>query len=192
MRLLLVVPRYYPDWESNKTFYLLPWGLMYISSYLKQKGFGVHCLNQNHYGPDKLAETLSKNSFDAVLTGGLQVHLQQVKRVVDITRNHDPRILTIVGGPMATSHAELVIESLGIDYAVLGEGEEVVFNLLTALQNGQDVKEIPGIAYKANGQIIKAPEAPRIADLDGLFLIMRVLNLTIIWIVTNLKIKWKS
>lgn len=168
MRLLLVVPRYYPDWESNKTFYLLPWGLMYISSYLKQQGFEVHVLNQNHYGPDKLAEILSQNSFDAVLTGGLQVHLQPVKRVVDIVKDHDPRILTIVGGPMATSHAELVIESLEIDYAVLGEGEEVAFNLLTALQGGQDVQEILGIAYRKNGEFVKTPEAPRIADLDAL------------------------
>ena len=168
MRLLLVVPRYYPDWEKNKTFYLLPWGLMYISSYLKEKGFEVHVLNQNHYGPNKLAETLNQNSFDAVLTGGLQVHLQQVKRIVDIVRNHDPHILTIVGGPMATSHAELVVESLGIDYAVLGEGEEVCFNLLNALRNGEDVSGILGIAYKENGKVIETPEAPRIADLDAL------------------------
>ena len=166
MKLLLVVPKYYPN--DPKAFYLLPLGLMYISSYLKERGFEVHTLNLNHYSSGKLEETLSDTAFDAVLTGGLMTHLKIVKSVVDIVKQHDPRILTIVGGPMATSHAEVVVDYLKIDYAVLGEGEEIAFNLLKAIQNGEDTSEILGIAYKKDGKCIETPEAPRINDLDAL------------------------
>lgn len=166
MKLLVIVPHYYP--EDSKKFYLIPLGIMYISAFLKEKGFEVHTLNLNHYPEGKLEETLSKTSFDAVLTGGLQIHLKIVKKMMDSVRLHDPRIVTIVGGPMATSHAEMVVDYLGIDYAVLGEGEEIACNLLRAIQNGDDICNVLGIAYKKDGKFIETPEAPRITDLDAL------------------------
>jgi hypothetical protein len=43
---------------------------MYISAYLKEKGFEVHTLNWNHYPTEKLTAILSETKFDAVLTGG--------------------------------------------------------------------------------------------------------------------------
>jgi len=166
MRLLFVVPHYHPN--NPKGFYYLPFGTMYISAYMKEKGFEVHTLNTNHYSPGKLEATLAETKFDAVLSGGLQVDLKCVKKVMDSVKQHDPSILTIAGGPMVTSHAELVIDHLGIDYGILGEGEEVTFNLLNAIQNGEDVSGILGIAYKNDGKYIETPEAPRIADLDSL------------------------
>ena len=166
MRVLLVVPQYHPN--NPKAFYYVPFGTMYISAYLKEKGFEVHTLNLNHYSPGKLEATLAETKFDAFLTGGIQVHLSCVKKVVDSVKQHDPSILTIAGGPMVTSHAELVIDYLGVDYGILGEGEEVTFNLLNAIQNGEGVSGIQGIAYKNDGKYIETPEAPRIADLDAL------------------------
>jgi radical SAM superfamily enzyme YgiQ (UPF0313 family) len=166
MKLLLVVPHYHPN--HPKSFYFLSFGIMYVSAYLKEKGFEVHTLNLNHYSPGKLEATLAETAFDAVLSGGIQVELKCVKNVMDSVKQHDPSILTIAGGPMVTSHAELVIDHLGVDYGVLGEGEEVTFNLLNAIQNGEDVSGIPGIAYKKDGKYIETPEAPRITDLDAL------------------------
>lgn len=166
MKVLLVVPHYHP--ENSKSFYFLSFGIMYISAYLKEKGFNVHTLNLNHYPPEKLGETLSETVFDAVLTGGIQVDLKCVKEVVDTVKQYDPSILTIAGGPMVTSHAEFVVDHLGVDYGVLGEGEEVTYNLLKAIQNDEDVSGILGIAFKKNGKYIATPEAPRIEDLDAL------------------------
>jgi anaerobic magnesium-protoporphyrin IX monomethyl ester cyclase len=166
MKVLLVVPHYHS--ENPKSFYFLSFGIMYVSAFLKEKGFEVHTLNLNHYPPGKLEETLFETAFDAVLTGGIQVHLKCVKEVVDTVKQHDPSILTIAGGPMVTSHPEFVVDYLGVDYGILGEGEEVTFNLLNAIQNGEDVSGILGIAYKKDGKYIKTPEAPRIEDLDAL------------------------
>jgi len=166
MKVLLVVPQYHP--ENPKSFYFLSFGIMYISAFLKEKGFEVQTLNLNHYPPGKLEATLSETKFDAVLTGGIQVHLRCVKEVVDTVKQHSPSVLTIAGGPMVTSHPEFVVDHLEVDYGILGEGEEVTFNLLNAIQKGEDVSEIMGIVYKKDGKYVKTPEAPRIEDLDAL------------------------
>ncbi len=49
----------------------MPIGLTYISSFLKQEGYDVSCLNLNHYKPQKLNHVLHEQSFDVVGTGGL-------------------------------------------------------------------------------------------------------------------------
>ncbi|MHC5833840.1 MAG: magnesium-protoporphyrin IX monomethyl ester anaerobic oxidative cyclase, partial [Nostoc sp.] len=58
-----------------------------------------------------------------------------------------------------------------VDYIIRGEGEEITVNLLNAIANGTDRTErrnILGIAFLVDGQVIATPAHPPIADLDTL------------------------
>jgi len=44
--------------------------------------------------------------------------------------------------------------SSGIDYVVIGEGEETIRELLDAIQGKQAIDKVKGIAYLDHGQVI--------------------------------------
>lgn len=84
-----------------------------------------------------------------------------------------PDTVIIVGGPHISSMAEETMERFReFDYAVIGEGEEILINLLDALQTGEAVDKIPGLVYLRRGEIIDqlhvAPKHPITKDMDRL------------------------
>ena len=68
--------------------------------------------------------------------------------------------MTIAGGHHFVG--ENIEEALlsGIDYVVIGEGEETIKELLRAIEQDQDISPIKGIAYRRHGEIIQTPETP--------------------------------
>lgn len=74
----------------------------------------------------------------------------------------------VVGGIHVTALPEKVMEKPFFDFAVIGEGEYALLDLVNALETGASVKEIPNVWSRANGLIIQNPPRPPIADLDSL------------------------
>ena len=161
----MVMPKYNDDPDE---YYYQPIGLLYVSSYLKEKGFDVHCVNMNHYGPQKLTEVLSSDNFDVVCTGGMHVHFYQIKAIIKEVKTFNPKILTIIGGGLVTADPQFALQHLGANYLVLSEGEESCANLLTALQENKNPENVLGIVYYKDGAYFETPEAPLIEDLDSL------------------------
>ncbi|MCK4505727.1 MAG: radical SAM protein, partial [Candidatus Aegiribacteria sp.] len=64
---------------------------------------------------------------------------------------------------------ERIMDFLGVDYAVCGEGEETMVQLARHLQSKSDISSIGGLFYRNNGKITENP-IERIEDLDGLAL----------------------
>jgi magnesium-protoporphyrin IX monomethyl ester (oxidative) cyclase len=57
-----------------------------------------------------------------------------------------------------------------IDFVVIGEPEQTVFELVSVLEQGkvEDLKKVRGIAFIKNGKTIVTPPRPAIQDLDSL------------------------
>ena len=61
-----------------------------------------------------------------------------------------PDTVIIVGGPHISSMAGETMQRFAeFDYAVIGEGEEILVNLLTRLDAGESVDEVAGLVYIA-------------------------------------------
>lgn len=77
-----------------------------------------------------------------------------------------PDIVTVFGGANFDDEmgVELVRSVDCVDYAVIGEGDTAFPRLLSALTQGADPGEIPGVASRAGA----TPPAPPNAELDGL------------------------
>jgi len=59
-----------------------------------------------------------------------------------------PETVIIVGGPHISSMAaETMRRFTEFDYAVVGEGEEILVNLLNTLESKGDVSQVPGLVY---------------------------------------------
>lgn len=57
-----------------------------------------------------------------------------------------------IGGVHATINAEEIVNN-GYDYILLGDGEEALPELVEALENGRNTKNIPNVWAKIDGYI---------------------------------------
>lgn len=60
-----------------------------------------------------------------------------------------PESIIITGGESATSFWQKILNyETTVDYVVVGEGDEIFPELIHALENGEDVKKLQGLAYR--------------------------------------------
>ena len=73
-----------------------------------------------------------------------------------------PETIIIVGGPHISSMAVETMERFReFDIAVLGEGEEILVNLLNTLETGGDLKQVSGLVFmEKGGSTSKAVKTP--------------------------------
>ncbi|MEM7727543.1 MAG: magnesium-protoporphyrin IX monomethyl ester anaerobic oxidative cyclase [Cyanobacteria bacterium P01_A01_bin.45] len=90
--------------------------------------------------------------------------------VVELThrfRKELPNITIIYGGVFPTYHyRDILLQESQIDLVVRGEGEATVPKLMAAIELGEDLSLVEGIAFRRDSQIIETPPARMIEDLD--------------------------
>jgi anaerobic magnesium-protoporphyrin IX monomethyl ester cyclase len=108
-------------------------------------------------------------------------------RCLEIIREVDPRIVTMVGGPHPTLMPDEVLHNPHIDHVFLGEGEETFPQALDALERGETPpRVIPGThpdldalpfadhslfieEWRRQGYEVTSPEAPFVEELPPPF-----------------------
>ena len=173
MRILLVntpAGDVYGDLNSAAGCYF-PLGLAYISGYLKQQGHTVLLLD-----PD--AQALS---FDTVIEKVKEfqpalIGLNALTPNFNIAARYAAgmkktcQATIVLGGVHASALPKDIISAHPqFDYAVIGEGEHTIQELVAALESGQpDHCSIRGLAFrKDNDTVVTAPR-PFINDVDSL------------------------
>ncbi len=91
-----------------------------------------------------------------------------VRKTCQLTKEINPKILTIVGGNHPTFLASESLREKSIDFIILGEGEGTLPSLLRRLESGQDFGDLEGIAFRRDGQVQVNPRSTYIEDLDEL------------------------
>lgn len=82
----------------------------------------------------------------------------QAERMVQAVKNYDSSIVTIAGGSHFGALGRQALRRIPeLDYAVEGEGEQSFSRLLTALETGTSVMEIPRLQYRVNGELCANP-----------------------------------
>jgi anaerobic magnesium-protoporphyrin IX monomethyl ester cyclase len=76
-------------------------------------------------------------------------------------------VVFVAGGIHATFLYPQVLRN-GFDYAVIGEGEETVSELVEALEQGGKVSHVKGLAFIKDGKLCKTDARPPIQNLDSL------------------------
>jgi len=167
MKHLLVVPRIVSkigDW------YQFPLGIAYISAVLKQEGFSVYTLNlNNEHGvvEDILNSRIKELSIDVISTGGVTGQYGAIREVLEYAKKIKPEIISIAGGGLVSSAPEDAMDALEYaDFGVIGEGELIICELCTALEQGLDTDKIPGIVYYQDDKYVQTIGKPAPVTLD--------------------------
>jgi anaerobic magnesium-protoporphyrin IX monomethyl ester cyclase len=73
---------------------------------------------------------------------------------------------TVVGGIHASFMYSEFLPAGSVDFAVVGEGEETLPELLACLEAGDDPARVAGIAFSLGGRVIRTAPRPRMSVLD--------------------------
>jgi anaerobic magnesium-protoporphyrin IX monomethyl ester cyclase len=171
MNILITIIKFRPNRDKPDYAYEIPVGLAYISAVLKKSGHSVSCLNLNHGSgsvENMIRKALMAKDYELILTGGLSVHYSVIKACMAAFRQYAPNTPVILGGGIISSRPELIFKALKPDYAVIGEGEYTILELVSRLANGDDLNTVRGIMYWNQGQHVLTPAREAIADINVL------------------------
>ena len=84
------------------------------------------------------------------ISGPFTCQIENSVKVSDLTKEVDPTILTVMGGPHVTLvPKEFLEEAKNVDIAVIGEGEYAMLDVAQAFEGKKQLKDLQGIAYRA-------------------------------------------
>lgn len=168
MDILLIVPKYTNSFNKDYE-YIFPLGLSYISASLKKAKYNVNVLNLNHHSGkivDIINKELDQKKYDFVTTGNFAIGYIMTAMIINTAKNHSTKPKTILGGPIITTMPKLAFEDIGVDYGVIGEGEESVIELIDSIIKNKPLRKVKGIIFKENNEIIITEKRNPVSNLD--------------------------
>lgn len=91
-----------------------------------------------------------------------------VRSLIDKLKAAYPGATVVLGGEHATALPEFILQTSMVDYVVLGEGEETAVQLAEKLEKAEPIGDLPGVAYRNDGQIQRNHSRARIRDIDDI------------------------
>jgi len=144
-----------------------PLGILYISSYLKSKGFAVRVFDTTFSSIDSFQKYINTHQPPVVGIYANMMTKRNVLHMIEFLKQQ--HIYIVLGGPDPPYYAEEYLKH-GADIVVKGEGERTLEELLPHLaQHGlTQLDQIPGIAWHAdNGTLIENTPRVMIQDLSA-------------------------
>lgn len=153
---LLVLPPMYQTGRMADYNPKEPMGLMCLASALRQRGLSVGILDADVMSMS-IDETVTKiMSMESTVIGisTLQRALPSMKLIVDDLRKKGVASHICCGGFTATLSAKHILETVyGVDSVVIGEGEVIFADLVSAITSTSEWKHMPGIATRIDGSV---------------------------------------
>ncbi len=142
-------------------------GLGYLSSVLKRAGHETALIYLDHQ-PTEDAFMAQVAAIEPQLVAFSCTTHQYVyaQRCANWIKQSRPGMVTLVGGTHATLVPDKVLADSHFDLVCVGEGEQPVLDLAAALQMGEDFAHIPNLWLRRDGESIRNPLRPLIANLD--------------------------
>ncbi len=160
MKITLVYPRFkYENVGSVQE----PLGILSIATVLKKANHQV-CFHDLTFA--KNLDVLKDDIRDSDLIGFSSTSplFGITKEVLTYVKTINPNAKTVIGGPHPTQDPSDALGA-GFDFAVIGEGEATILELVKGLEEGKS-ESVKGIAYSENGSIKINPPREFIQNLD--------------------------
>src|SRR5581483_9280134 len=143
----------------------VPLGILYLSSYLRSKGFEVEIYDSTFGSREELFGILDAGPPAVV---GIYGNLMTRRNVLEIAAHARAAGWTVMlGGPEPPNYAEEYL-SAGADVIVAGEGEIAIERLMGSRFDRAQWPSIPGIVFRAaDGSVCRTGPAQLLANLDA-------------------------
>ncbi len=141
-----------------------PLGIAYLSTYLEEKlnGFTIRTFDFNLNGQEAFINTLrefkphytgfSFRNIDDVDMNNIKDFTSDHKRGIELVRRFTDSII-IIGGSGFSIFPRSLFEVLSPDFAIYGEGERSMYELIRSIEDHSSYEQIEGLIYRKNGEL---------------------------------------
>ncbi|MBW1943184.1 MAG: cobalamin-dependent protein [Deltaproteobacteria bacterium] len=148
-----------------------PLGILYVAGYLEK--YTDHTIQiidcqVERLDYEALEERVRSLHPDVVGMTAMTMTLIDVIKTIDTVKRVDAGTQVVLGGPHVHIYPEETIHIQGVDFVVLGEGEECFKELLENMDDLGKLRSISGLVFKDNGEVVNTGIGPVIEDLDAL------------------------
>ena len=149
---------------------IIPVGLAYVLSAVKRAGmeFDLIDMDIEQMPMGELEAILAREHYDAIGLGCIVTGFRRVREIAALAKRIHPEAVFFAGNSVATSIPETLLRNTDVDYAVIGEGDVTVVELLRALEQGRNPDDVAGLAFLRKDRIHQTDERPLVRDLDDL------------------------
>ncbi|MBN1568506.1 MAG: B12-binding domain-containing radical SAM protein [Acidobacteria bacterium] len=144
-----------------------PLGLEYVAAYLQMNGYRTVVLRQGTASCEEIATQILRHQ-PAVLGMSVMTHAATSAAMISAVVKNANSSITIVAGGYHPSGDPEYARTQGIDYAVIGEGEETFRNLLDSIESSREPATVQGLRFLRDGAIVDTGPANRIGLLDAI------------------------
>jgi len=165
MKIILINPEAPVNRPEFKGFLGEPLGLLYVASVLEQQGHEVKVLDLQMNPNLNLAEEM--NSYEPRIVGitSVTANFHKAEKIAKFIRqNFSPFI--VLGGVHATFTSNELLQHSEFNAYVIGEAEYTMPDLINAIEDGNNLNKVNGLAYTANGKTFCNNPRPLVNDLD--------------------------
>lgn len=158
-----------PDFESLRL--VSPMEPLTVAAVLRGNGFVSELFDMGTYVDDvysQLKKKIVSVEPDAVVITQAMLtfatsHDWDGREVFDLVREIVPNCTTVLSGGHATNYPGKAVNDGVCDYSIRGEIDFSLLELLEALNDGQEVSDIDGVAYKlSEGGVYKSANYPMV------------------------------
>lgn len=155
---------------SKDVVFTFPFGYAYLAGYLIEKKENVIVL----FRPDKSSDF--KKFVQEIINlkpllvgfGTLYPDLYPIKELIELLNQAGRNFPIVVGGQMVTPTPEFAMAITKADFGVIGEGEIILHELVRALRENKNAREVKGIIINENGNLVFTGPGDFIKDLSKL------------------------
>ena len=169
MKVILINPLN-PD--PPPAYFGAPYALSLLGAILKARGVSVIGRDYDRFTTEEMLADASALvsaerpdlvgvSCQSSNRGGVSALVRNLKALV-------PGLRVVVGGAFASSDPEMVLSRTGADWVAVGDGEETLPELVSALERGGDTRLVAGLVWSEGGEVRRAPEREPFSALDSL------------------------
>ena len=148
-----------------------PHNLLSLAAYIRERGFSQVRILDSYamdLGHDDIMDYIEEYDPQVV---GLTCYTSDAPMTIQLCRRINekyPDKALILGGTHPTFFCDEFLHNGGVDFIVVSEGEETLYELLTVLRDGGSFHDIKGLIFKENGQTIRTQTRDQIQDLNSL------------------------
>lgn len=121
--------------------------------------------------PEVIADGLLSKNPDII---GLSIYIwnvEQSKEVIRLLKEKNPELTIILGGPEVSYEPKFFLDNWDIDFVISGEGEFVLDELLSSLEQGKEI-DIPSVSTKEKiSKIIAEADINKIVELSSPYML---------------------
>lgn len=152
---------------SREIAFTFPISYAYLAGYLREMGEDVRIVFK-HSDRKKLVEQIMELEPVLVGFGSLYPELKEIGNIITSLDKAGRKFPVVIGGQMVSPIPEFAVQITGADFGVIGEGEIVLYQLVTALRTGKDTSGVAGLVIRNGTETTSTGPGDYIRDLSKL------------------------